>query len=51
MLGTIHSENDAVTGALGRSPAGLYAMFTNGRLRRLDQRAVTAALARTRVRA
>ena len=49
MLGTIYSEKDGVTGALGRSPNGLYAMFTAGKLRRLDQRAVATALARVRV--
>lgn len=45
MLGTIQCAGDNTTGALGRSPAGLYAQITSGGVRLLDQRAVAAALA------
>jgi hypothetical protein len=50
MLGTIHCENDATTGALGRSPTGVYALIDAGMVRVLDQRAVAAALTRIRLR-
>jgi hypothetical protein len=49
ILGTIHCENDASTGALGRSPAGLYALINRGDVRILDQSAVAAALGRVRL--
>ena len=45
MLGTIQCSSDNSIGALGRSPAGLYAQITAGGVRLLDQRAVAAALA------
>ena len=43
MLGTIRCENDATTGALGRSPTGLYALINGESVRMLDQRGVAAA--------
>ena len=46
MLGTIHCDNDASMGALGRSPSGVYALINGGNVRILDQRAVAAALKR-----
>jgi len=49
MLGTIERESDHSTGALGRSPAGLYALINVGSVRMLDQRAVAAALARVKL--
>ena len=49
MLGTIHCQNDASTGALGRSPAGLYALIDRGNVRMLDQSAVAVALGRVRL--
>ena len=44
MLGTIQRQSDHSVGALGRSPAGLYAQISVGNVRMLDQRAVAAAL-------
>lgn len=49
ILGTIHCENDGSTGALGRSPNGLYALITTEGVRTRDQRAVAAALGRVRL--
>jgi hypothetical protein len=49
ILGTIHCESDASTGALGRSPAGVYALINGGNVRILDQSAVAAALGRVRL--
>ena len=49
MLGTIECEADHSTGALARSPAGLYAQINAGNVRMLDQRAVAAALTRVRL--
>ena len=49
ILGTIHCENDASTGALGRSPSGLYALINDDNVRMLDQGAVAAALGRVRL--
>jgi hypothetical protein len=49
MLGTIQRESDHSTGALGRSPAGLYAQIDVGRVRMLDQRAVADALRRVKL--
>ena len=44
MLGTIECASDHSTGALGRSPAGVYAQINVGAVRMLDQRAVADAL-------
>lgn len=44
ILGTVRREDDLSTGALGRSPAGLYAQINAASVRMLDQRAVAAAL-------
>ena len=44
MLGTIECASDHSTGALGRSPAGVYAQINAGTVRMLDQRAVAVAL-------
>jgi len=44
MLGTIECASDHSTGALGRSPAGLYAQINAGNVRMLDQRGVADAL-------
>lgn len=49
MLGTIHCASDNTTGALGRSPAGLYAQINGSNVRVLDQVAMAAALARVRL--
>jgi len=46
MLGTIECASDHSTGALGRSPAGVYAQINAGNVRMLDQRAVADALRR-----
>ena len=46
MLGTIKRASDHSTGALGRSPAGVYAQISVGMVRMLDQRAVADALRR-----
>ncbi len=40
LLGTIESTSDNTTGALCRSPAGLYAQIAAGRVNVLDQRAI-----------
>jgi len=45
ILGTIELSDRSV-GALGRSPAGLYAQINLGNVRVLDQAGVTAALRR-----
>jgi hypothetical protein len=50
MLGTIECESDHSTGALGRSPSGLYAQINVGNVRTLDQRAVADALRRVTLR-
>ena len=50
MLGTIQCASNNITGALGRSPAGLYAQITTGSVRMLDQRAVAAALSQIELR-
>jgi hypothetical protein len=44
MLGTVERESDHSKGALGRSPAGVYAQIDVGSVRVLDQRAVANAL-------
>ena len=44
MLGTIRRASDRSMGALGRSPAGLFAQINAGGVRLLDQRAVADAL-------
>jgi hypothetical protein len=49
MLGTIESESDHLTGALARSPAGLYAQINRDHVRMLDQRAVADALTRVKL--
>jgi hypothetical protein len=46
MVGTVRCQSDDSIGALGRSPAGLYAQIDVGSVRVLDQRAVTDALRR-----
>jgi hypothetical protein len=46
MLGTVRSQSDDSIGALGRSPAGLFAQINAGGVRLLDQRAVADALRR-----
>jgi hypothetical protein len=50
MIGTVQCASDNSIGALGRSPAGLYAQITVGGVRLLDQRAVAAALTPSAVR-
>jgi hypothetical protein len=49
MLGTVRSQSDDSIGALGRSPAGLFAQINAGGVRLLDQRAVAGALRRVRL--
>ena len=44
MLGTVRCRSDDSIGALGRSPAGLFAQINAGGVRLLDQRAVADAL-------
>jgi len=44
MLGTVRCQSDDSIGALGRSPAGLFAQINAGAVRVLDQRAVADAL-------
>ncbi len=44
MLGTVRCYGDDSIGALGRSPAGLFAQINGGGVRLLDQRAVADAL-------
>jgi hypothetical protein len=46
MLGTVRCESDRSTGALGRSPTGLFAQIRPDGVRMLDQRAVVEALRR-----
>jgi hypothetical protein len=50
MLGTIECARDHSIGALGRSPAGLYAQIDAKTVRMLDQHAVNLALRRVRLR-
>jgi len=49
MLGTIERESDHTTGALGRSPDGLYVQINISSVRILDPRAVATALTRVRL--
>jgi hypothetical protein len=49
MLGTVRCQSDDSIGALGRSPAGLFAQINAGGVRVLDQRAVADALRRVRL--
>jgi hypothetical protein len=49
MLGTVRCRSDDSIGALGRSPAGLFAQINAGGVRVLDQRAVADALRRVRL--
>ena len=49
MLGTIRCQSDDSIGALGRSPAGLFAQIDVGSVRVLDQCAVADALHRVRL--
>jgi len=49
MLGTVRCQSDDSIGALGRSPAGLFAQINAGGVRLLDQRAVADALRRARL--
>jgi hypothetical protein len=49
MLGTVRCQSDDSIGALGRSPAGLFAQINAGGVRLLDQRAVADALRRVRL--
>jgi hypothetical protein len=49
MLGTVRCQSDDSIGALGRSPAGLFAQINAGNVRLLDQRAVADALRRVRL--
>jgi hypothetical protein len=44
MLGTVRCQSDDSIGALGRSPAGLYAQINASNVRLLDQSAVADAL-------
>jgi len=46
MLGIVECESDQSTGALGRSPAGLFAQIRPDGVRVLDPRAVVDALRR-----
>jgi len=46
MLGIVECESDQSTGALGRSPAGLFAQIRPDGVRLLDPRAVVDALRR-----
>jgi hypothetical protein len=50
ILGTIECESDHSIGALGRSPAGLYAQIDAESVRMLDQHAVNLALRMVRLR-
>jgi hypothetical protein len=49
MLGTIWSDGDRSTGALGCSPTGLYVLINRYSVRMLDQRAVAEALRRVKL--
>ena len=49
MLGTIERQDNHVVGALGRSPAGVYAQIRGNQVRVLDQRAVADALRRVKL--
>ena len=49
MLGTVWCQSDDSIGALGRSPAGLFAQINAGGVRLLDQRAVADALRRVQL--
>lgn len=49
MLGTIECASDKSTGALARSPAGLYVRVNAGKVGMLDQRAVADALTRVKL--
>ena len=49
MLGTVACEGEHSTGALARSPAGLYALINAGDVRMLDQHAVADALHRIKL--
>ena len=49
MLGTVRCQTDDSIGALGRSPAGLFAQINAGGVRLLDQRAVADALRSVRL--
>ena len=44
MLGTVRCQSDDSIGALGRSPAGLFAQINAAGVRLLDQHAVADAL-------
>jgi hypothetical protein len=44
MLGTVWCQSDDSIGALGRSPAGLFAHIDAGGVRLLDQHALADAL-------
>ena len=44
MLGTVRCQSDDLIGALGRSPAGLFAQINAAGVRLLDQHAVADAL-------
>ena len=46
ILGTIQCASDNSMGALGRSPAGVFAQINRDKVRTLDQRAVMDALRR-----
>ena len=46
MLGTVRCQSDDSIGALGRSPAGLFAQINAAGVRLLDQHAVADALRR-----
>jgi hypothetical protein len=48
MVGTVRCQSDDSIGALGRSPAGLFAQINAGGVRLLDQRAASDALRRVR---
>ena len=50
MLGTIECTSDNTKGALGRSPAGVYAQITGTNVKVLDQITVAAAIARLGLR-
>jgi hypothetical protein len=49
ILGTIERQDNHLVGALGRSPAGVYARIRGDQVRVLDQRAVTDALRRIKL--
>jgi hypothetical protein len=44
ILGTVRCQSDDSIGALGRSPAGLFAQINASGVRLLDQRGVAEAL-------